>query len=164
MEPDTQPLNRYRPLIVILGILLLGSMAIALARSETFFHPFMNAFMGLFFLVFSMFKFFDLEGFANGFQKYDLIAKTKRSYALQYPFLELILGLLYLSESAPIATNIATLLLMSISAAGVITSMAKGYKFQCACLGTTLNVPLSTVTIIENVGMGLMALVMLLTL
>jgi hypothetical protein len=30
---------------------------------------------------------------------------------------------------------------------------------RCACMGTILNVPLSTVTLTEDIGMGLMALI-----
>jgi hypothetical protein len=46
---------------------------------------------------------------------------------------------------------------MAISGAGVIKSILSGQKLKCACLGTSLNVPLSMVSVIENVGMGAMA-------
>ena len=50
---------------------------------------------------------------------------------------------------------------MIVSAAGIAREMRRGNEFTCACLGTTLNVPLSTVSLIETVGMGVMAAAML---
>lgn len=117
-------------------------------------------FMGLFFVTFAMFKFFDLNGFTDGFQMYDILAKKHRPYAYIYPFIELTLGLLYLSNLYPVFTNLLTVAIMSISAVGVIQSIRSGMNIKCACLGTALNVPLSTVSIAENVGMGAMALIM----
>jgi hypothetical protein len=51
--------------------------------------------------------------------------------------------------------------LMAVSAVGVFQGMKKG-GISCACLGTALNVPLSTVSLVETVGMGVMAAAMLL--
>ena len=61
----------------------------------------MHDFMGFFLVVFSMFKFFNLEGFADGFHMYDLLAKPFRPYAYIYPFIELALGLGYLAHWQP---------------------------------------------------------------
>ncbi len=61
-------------------------------------------------------------------------------------------------NAAPILTDLFTIAFMFISAAGVINALSKGMDVRCACLGTTLNVPLSTIAIIENLGMGLMAI------
>ena len=43
------------------------------------------------------------------------------------------------------------------SGVGVLKSILSGQKIKCACLGTVLNVPLSTVSVLENFGMGAMA-------
>jgi hypothetical protein len=40
--------------------------------------------------------------------------------------------------------------------------VASKTKIQCACLGTVFQLPMSTVTIVEDVGMVLMAAFMLL--
>lgn len=153
--------SNYRPLIVLMLTITLGAIALELALPEFNLMRFANYFMGLFFLIFAMFKLFDLDGFADGFQMYDIIAKPIRRYAYIYPFFELALGLLYLSGYSPLITNIATFLLMSVSAVGVIKSVMGGMKIKCACLGTVLDVPLSTVSIVENVGMGIMAAIMI---
>jgi hypothetical protein len=118
--------------------------------------------MGLFLCCFAMFKIFDLPGFADGFEMYDVVAKRTRAYAYLYPFIELALGLSYLAFFAPIATYLATLAVMGVSSAGVIRALQDDLDIHCPCMGSVLRVPLSTVTLSEDLGMGLMATVMLL--
>jgi hypothetical protein len=148
---------------VLLGASLL--VATALARS---YGPdanpahWMHDFMGFFLVVFSMFKFFDLPGFADGFQMYDLLAKPFRPYAYVYPFIELALGLGYLSHWQPTTVYVATLVVMLWGALGVIGALARGLNINCACMGTVLKVPLSTVALLEDLGMAAMAAGMLL--
>ena len=89
------------------------------------------------------------------------MAQEWRGYGFVYPFLELGLGLAYLADVAPLATHVATIGLMAVSVTGVIREVRRGNQFRCACLGTVLNVPLSTVSIVENLGMGAMAAWML---
>ncbi len=117
--------------------------------------------MGVSLCLFSMFKLFDIAGFADGFQMYDLIAKNSRTYALAYPWIELTLGVAYLSFVIPAITYLITIILMTIGTVGVFKSLQEGLDIRCACMGTVLNVPLSTVTLTEDLGMGLMALLML---
>ena len=78
-----------------------------------------------------------------------------------HPLFELFLGLAYLSNFNPLLTNWVTLALMSFSALGVIKAVANKTQIQCACLGTVFKLPMSTVTIVEDVGMVLMAVLML---
>jgi hypothetical protein len=47
-------------------------------------------------------------------------------------------------------------------ALGVIRALTKGMNVSCACLGTVLKVPLSTVALVEDLGMAGMAGAMLL--
>jgi hypothetical protein len=117
----------------------------------------MHDFMGLFLVVFSMFKFFDLPGFADGFQMYDLLAKPFRPYAYSYPFIELALGLGYLARWKPEIIYGVTIVVMCWGALGVIRALSKGLDLDCACMGTILKVPLSTVALLEDFGMAAMA-------
>lgn len=153
-------LDRYRPLLVVVAVAL-GSAAAGQVPLGWDGADFMRLFMGFFLVIFSMLKLFDVSGFADGFQMYDLIAKRSRAYALTYPFLELSLGLAYLANWRPELINVATLALMSVGAAGVLSALRKGLNVSCACLGTVLKVPLSTVAVVENVGMAAMAALML---
>lgn len=127
-------------------------------------HIAMNLFMGLFFLIFAAFKFYNLQGFATSFAQYDLIAKRSRKYALFYPFLELVLGVFYLLNIFPRAINITTLIIMSVGSWGVYNALKNKRKIQCACLGTKFNLPLSYLTLFENMLMAVMAIYSLLIL
>lgn len=153
--------KNYWPLIVLIFIAALAALATCYSvRGGKI--EWMHYFMGFFFCQFSMLKLFDIQGFANGFQMYDLVAKHFRFYALIYPLIELSLGLAYLGFIFPILTYLVTIIFMFIGSIGVIQSLQKGLDVHCSCMGTILKVPLSTVTLTEDLGMGAMALFMLL--
>lgn len=119
-------------------------------------------FMGGFFIVFSFFKFLNLRGFANAYQTYDIIAKAIPIYAWIYPFIELGLGIAYLNGSALWNTHLATLIVMSVSSMGVAKSLLKKNKIECACLGTAFKLPMTKITLFEDLimaGMALMGLI-----
>ena len=118
--------------------------------------------MGFFLVVFALLKLFDLPGFADGFQMYDLLAKNFRPYAFVHPFIELALGLAYLAFWRPTTVYLATIIVLGFGALGVINALRRGLDINCACMGNTLKVPLSTVALVENLGMVAMALVMFL--
>ncbi len=122
----------------------------------------MNIFMGGFFIVFASFKFYNLQAFAMSFAQYDELAKRSKNYALAYPFIQMTLGLLYLFDIAPFITNLVTLVLMTFAAYGVWKALHTKRKIQCACLGTKFNIPLSYLTLFEDIIMAIMALYMLL--
>lgn len=117
----------------------------------------MNRFMAGFFIVFSFFKLLNLNGFADSYAMYDLLAKRIKTYGYIYPFIELTLGLAYLTGFNPVFTNIATIVVMGFSSIGVIQSVLNKKQIQCACLGDVFKLPMSTVTIIEDLLMVAMA-------
>ena len=140
-------LANYKPLIVI----LLFCILIPLAQTRPLeLQEFMYSFMGCFFIFLSLFQFFDLKGFVDGFVTYDLVTKQIRAYGYAYPFIELLLGLGYLAKYDLFIINMVTVIIMFISSIGVIKSIMSGQKIKCACLGTVLNVPLSTVSILQG--------------
>lgn len=152
----------YLPLFVLTIIIGLSAFAIESAQDLWEWDHFCHMAMGLFLCLFAMFKFFDLEGFVEAFAQYDVIAHKHYWYGFAYPFIELFLGLAYLSLSAPVLTYLITIIVMSVSATGVIQSMKSGkQELLCGCMGTVLRVPLSNITLIENIGMGILALLML---
>jgi hypothetical protein len=124
-------------------------------------HEWMNDFMAGFFLVFSFFKLLNLSAFAQAYRGYDLIAAKSRAYAYAYPFIELALGLAYLVRWNPMVTNTITLVVMLVSTAGVLIALRKRQLIECACLGTVFKLPMSKVTLIEDLSMAAMAAVML---
>lgn len=147
-------LKKYKPLIVILLVCVLFSVT----QTTDHMDETMRLFMGYFFVMFAMFKFFDVKGFVDGFSTYDLISKKFRPYGYIYPWIELALGTAFLVNYKPVETNIITVIVMLISGIGVLKSIFSGSKIKCACLGTTLDVPLTTVSVLENFGMAAMSL------
>ena len=80
----------------------------------------------------------------------ELLARAVPGYAVAYPFIELALGLAYLTDVVPVVTNGLTAVVMAIGLIGVVRAVMSGQTIRCACLGTGFNLPMSTVTIIEN--------------
>lgn len=103
----------------------------------------------------------DVKGFASSYAMYDLLAIKVPIYGYIYPFIELGLGLAYLTGFNPFFTNVATIAVMGFSSIGVIKSVLNKQKLRCACLGAVFNLPMSTVTIIEDLLMVAMAATML---
>jgi copper chaperone CopZ len=151
------------PLVLIVGYIA-GTVALTTYfRNVTWsWHTFMLDFMAGFFLVFSFFKLLDLRGFVDAYQSYDIIARPFRPWGFAYPFVELALGIAYLVRWELTAINIVTLVLMLIGSVGVLRALLQKHAIRCACLGTALNLPMTTVTLVEDLGMAVMAAVMLL--
>lgn len=148
--------STYYPLFLILAFISAASL-----RGAAGLHDWMIHFMAGFFLVFSFFKFLNLKGFAEAYAGYDLLAKRWPAYGYIYPFLELGLGICYLFRINLAETLCFTIVLMAYSSLGVIKAVASKRQLRCACLGTALNLPMSTITIVEDLGMVAMALAML---
>ena len=151
----------YKPILLIFAYLTTVSILIAWNGNGFNLLRLMQVFMASFFLVFSFFKLLDLKGFAESYAMYDVVAKRIPQWGYLYPFVELVLGISYLLYIKPLVVNIATLVVMSISIIGVLQSVLNKRKIKCACLGAVFNLPMSTVTIIEDGLMITMALVML---
>jgi hypothetical protein len=153
--------KNYLPLIVILGLIAITSATI-LSRTGGDLRSFVGTFMIGFFLVFSGFKLLDLPGFAHGFSTYDLLAKKIPAYGYLYPFIELFFGLSMIVHGDARVILIAEILVMSFGGLGVAIKLQRKELFQCVCLGTSLKLPLTFVTLIENFGMAALALGLLL--
>jgi len=121
----------------------------------------MRWFMGIFLTTFASFKLVGYGMFVTMFAEYDIVAKRSRLYAQAYPFIELILGLLYVGDGGGRFRDALTVAITSIGAIGVWQAIAARKGVHCACLGNIIKLPLSTVSLVEDLGMGLMALLML---
>ena len=156
----------YKPILLI-GIYITGiTLLIESLNSEFNWHRWMQHFMAGFFLVFSFFKLLNLKGFAESYSTYDVIAKKWLAWGYIYAFIELLLGIGFLIGYNPVLVNSVTFFVMSISIIGVLQSVLNKRKIQCACLGAVFNLPMSTVTIIEDalmIGMSGVMLLMLLS-
>ena len=99
----------------------------------------------------------DLSGFADSYSMYDVVARQFKAWGYIYAFIELGLGIAYATNFQPYATSVLTFVVMSISIIGVLQSVLNKRKIQCACLGAVFNLPMSTVTIIEDALMIVMS-------
>ena len=160
-EPAKSWLATYKPILLLFG--LITAIAIIAGYSDGSLDGMkaMRIFMSGFFLSFSFFKLLDLNGFADSYSTYDIIAKKWRGWAYVYAFIELALGLAFALNLEPLLTNGVTLVVMGISIVGVLQAVLNKRKIQCACLGAVFKLPMSTVTIIEDalmIGMSAMAI------
>ena len=150
-------LTQYKPIFLVFAYIL-GVTLIAEFRDGHFdFQNWMRYFMAGFFLCFSFFKMLDLSGFADSYMSYDIIAKRWRDWGYVYAFIELGLGIAYLLNCCLLATNITAFIVMTISIIGVLQSVLNKRKIQCACLGAVFDLPMSTITIIEDALMIMMS-------
>lgn len=160
-EEKASRLKTYRPVLLVFGYILGISLFIEYASGNADGMRWMNHFMAGFFLVFSFFKLLNLESFAESYAMYDVVARRWHAWGYIYAFLELALGLAFLTGLYPMATNAVTLVIMSISIVGVLQSVLNKRKIQCACLGAVFNLPMSTITILEDAAMiGMSAIVL----
>ncbi len=156
-ENEANWLVTYRPILLIFGYISLVTLLIQFSQSQFHFAQWMRHFMAGFFLVFSFFKMLNLKDFANSYAMYDVVAKRFPAWGIMYAFIELFLGIGYLINFNPLITNIIAFMVMSISIIGVLQSVFRKQQIQCACLGAVFNLPMSTVTIIEDALMILMS-------
>ena len=154
-------ITSYKPLLLVLMYILLVTLLSEVANGIFDWHRWMTNFMAGFFLTFSFFKMLDLRGFADSYATYDVVAKRWHAWGYVYAFIELALGIAYLLRFNPLITNGVTFVVMSISIIGVLQSVWNKRKIQCACLGTVFNLPMTTVTIIEDGLMIAMSAIMI---
>ncbi|WP_316928971.1 MauE/DoxX family redox-associated membrane protein [Aquimarina agarivorans] len=92
---------------------------------------------------------------------YDPLAKKLTGYAWLYPFIETVLGILFLTKTKVQLALLFTLFILGITTLGVTKVLLDKKSIQCACLGTALKLPMTEATFIENAIMILMAILML---
>ena len=158
---QSSKLSQLKPLLLILFYLFVT--ATCLNYKSWNWSGFMLDFMGLFYIVFSFFKFLDYKGFPNSFRMYDPLAKQFPIYAWCYPFIETVLGIMFLLRLEIKWALVITILILGVTTFGVIKTLLSKKAIQCACLGTALKLPMTEATLIENAIMIIMALVMLST-
>ena len=156
-NPSPSKLKTYKPLIIIFSYVFLVSVAFQISQGSFHLHLFMNHIMAGFFIGLSFFKFLDLKAFAESFSSYDPIAQRWLFYGKIYPFIELTLGALFIAGVYLNIANMLTIIVLAATTYGVYNRLQSKSNFQCACLGTGFSLPLSWVTISENLVMICMA-------
>ena len=154
-------LRPFVPLISMLGIVVLWATLASYPWGVHASHDWMRHFMGGFFILFGMLKLINLPQFAAMFRGYDVVAARVPAWAYIYPFVEVEIGLLYTFGLFPVFASITTVVVMSVGTIGIVQKLRAGGAQTCACLGGFFSVPLTWVTVAENMAMVLMAAWML---
>jgi hypothetical protein len=177
----------YRPLIAltvmvtILTTILIHGMKRWYPSSHVYqstmrwkhYGPWVHAWMGVFYIIVSLLKLRDINGFVDAFAKYDVISRRYRYYGYVYPFLELVLGLmmittiiqsslpqslLLLDSMIPLVSSIILMMITNIGACSILINKPK-QKIRCACMGVHYaNLPMSTISLFENAVMMMMSI------
>ena len=103
-----------------------------------------------------------VRAFAEAYAMYDVIAKRVRAYGYIYPFIEIALGLAFLLRYEILAVAWITLGLMLINSLGAYNGIRDKKVLMCACLGSVFKLPMSYVSLGEDLLMVLMALAIIL--
>ena len=154
-------LSSKKPILLALTIVIVSSLSIQTPFQNFDLDNWFITYMGLFFMLFSFLKLINIKGFSITFSKYDLLGKNIPGFSISYPFLEFCLGIAFLTNSLLIAANLATLIFMISQSIGVGNVLRKKEIIQCACLGSSINLPVSYLTLIENLVMVSMSSYML---
>ena len=152
-------IKQLLPLFIIFGYISITSILLNFKEWNS-----INAmldFMGLFYIIFSFFKILDIKGFSRSFKMYDPLAKKITTYGYIYPFIEILLGLMFLTRTEVNIALLITIIILGITSVGVTQTLLNKRKINCACLGTTLKLPMTEATFIENAIMIIMAIVLL---
>lgn len=158
-KSDTKEYLKFAGLIA--GITVISLLAYSYHHSDNL-ELWMRLFMGIFFLVFAGFKFIGYKMFVEMFAGYDIIGKKLKAYSYAYPFIELGLAIFYLANLYPSFRDVFTLAIMLIGSIGVFQEIYhRRSGIHCACLGNIIKLPLSTVSLVEDIGMAVMAGIMI---
>jgi len=155
----------YKPILLIFGYIISVTLLVEYMQGEFVWMRWMSHFMAGFFLVFSFFKLLNLKGFSDSYRMYDIVANKWNGWGYVYALIEVFLGIGFLINFNPILINGITIVVMTISIIGVLQSVFAKRKIKCACLGAVFNLPMSTITIIEDalmIGMSAITIVALL--
>lgn len=120
-------------------------------------------FLGIFILIFSFLKIINIKGFVQNLIEYDFISRRFKIYAYLFPFFELFFGILFLLKIEILYLEVLCLVFFTLNLVSVINALRKKKQFVCACLGGLFEIPLSYVSLIENVTMIVGVLFLLLT-
>ena len=160
-EVPVSDLQKLFPLFLIFLYISISSVGMNFPILEK--NEVMLDFMGLFYIVFSFFKFLDYKNFPRSFAMYDPIAMRVPFYGWVYPFIETMLGILIIFRIELFITIIITIVMLGVTSIGVTKVLLQKSSIQCACLGTALKLPMTKATFIENSIMIIMAITLLLS-
>lgn len=150
----------YLKLIVIF-VFLIASATLMSTLSGFNAVEWVRWFMGGFMIIFGGLKLMGIEVFIKVFPLYDLIAKRIRPYKYIYPLLQVMLGMLFLIGIFSTFRDVLTIIISLSGLIGMVSIISKRGAVRLSYLGTILRLRFSSVTLLENSIMTVLAIVML---
>ncbi len=154
-------LKTYRILFVLAGLIFLYMFGRYYFISNYGLDNILNDFMAGFFIFFGALQLNSLSSTSETLKKYDPIAQKFSWYAGLYPFVFFFFGLLLHFHSASTIVSLLTIPMLGIQTLGIIKVLKSGANIECACAGTKFSLPLSYVTVVENLIMVAMSIAMI---
>lgn len=153
-------LKTFQPLIIAFAVIIAWTIVHQSITGYEF-HGAMLDFMGAFFLIFGGLKVINWKKFAESYRSYDPLAKVSKLYAYTYPAIEIYLGVSYAFRLFSLTVaDFLTIIVLGIATVGIINVLDNEAPVQCACLGGFFNIPITLVTVLENMLMIAMAVSM----
>lgn len=153
--------NKFLPLIIMTLITVIFAAGHSLYYGWSG-YIFMQFLMAGYFLMFGTLKVVNWQKFVLSYQAYDDLAKRSRVYAQLYPAIEITIGVLYYIGVMWWPLHVFVGLLMTQKAYSTWHVLRSGSILQCACLGGFFSIPITRVTVFEDLFMAAMAVYMLL--
>ena len=158
--PPLQKWSQFYPLIITFLFVIGGAFVTQSTSFEVY--NFLTNLMGILLITFAYLKLLNPKGFRTSFSKYDLIAFYVPIYGYLYPLIEFTLGVFYCLHLYSLIINSLTIFLLVVNLSQVGRALFLKKKLECACMGSIgFKLPLSYVTISEDLVMILMAGVMI---
>ena len=114
-------IKQLKPLFIILGYILIASILLNYKNWNS--SNAMLDFMGLFYIIFSFFKILDIKGFSMSFRMYDPLAKKAPIYGYIYPFIEVLLGVMFLTRFEVNIALVITVIILGVTTIGVTQTL-----------------------------------------
>lgn len=122
----------------------------------------MRWFVGSSFLVFGGAKLISYESFLEVFPRYNIVAHRWRLYAMAYPIVELILGVMFILDMASGFRNIVAILMTGSGLYSLVVALQhKGPSANHTWLGQAFKLPMSTVMLFEDAVLTVLLLVII---
>ena len=163
LGPDPKQGETYQPVIAIFAVTLLMALttswamlgSISVIRVAELFIAFSMCVLGIQ-------KLRDLQSYATGFVKYDLLAQRYVPYAYVYAFIEAVGGAFMIAGLFTWVVAPIVLLVSSIGAVSIVKAVyIEKRELKCACVGGDSSVPLGFISLTENLMMMTMAVWMM---
>jgi hypothetical protein len=151
----------YRLLITAFIAVLVFAGVATILEGYIQLHVFMQYLMAGYFLIFGLMQTISLRKSARMFQQYDPIAQKLPVYGYLYPLIQIGLGVAYVAWVSPIIVNLIAATVLFFNVIGIIGVLEQKKQVRCGCLGESMKVSVSWVTLVESAIMFVMALGML---